>query len=178
MRQDLPNTSLVRSLSVRAGVAMLGSVLVACASFAPADVRPGQGIDAVLKSMGTPTGRYALAAGSQRLEYARGPYGLQTWMVDVDAAGRVVQVQQVLDETRFASVQPGATRDEVLLTLGRPGSVAGAWRDRKLWYWRYENHVCRWFVVTLTPDDRVQDAGFAPDPACDHDDDDDLLSRD
>ena len=155
-----------------AAPSLLGLLLAACASFAPADLRPGQSADDVTRALGTPTGRYPLPDGASRLEYARGPYGLQTWMVDLDAGGHVSQVRQVLTENDFATLRPGDTRADVLLKVGRPGFVGGAWRDRKLWYWRYDNYICRWFVVTLTPDDHVQDAGFMPDPACDGNDDD------
>ena len=39
----------------------------------PGDLRKGQTAEDVAKSMGAPTGRYALAGGATRLEYARGP---------------------------------------------------------------------------------------------------------
>lgn len=150
-------------------------LLSACAAWHPERIPLGGTADEASKVLGSPTSRYALGAGATRLEYAGGPYGQQTWMVDLDAGGHVSQVRQVLTEAEFAGVHPGASRDEVLLKLGRPGSVAGAWRDRKLWYWRYQNYECRWFVVTLDPDEHVQDSGYAPDPACD--DDDSLLFR-
>lgn len=161
----------------RVAIGVSALLLAGCVASVPTRVQPGLSADEVPRRLGPPTGRYALAGGAQRLEYARGPYGLETWMIDVDATGRVVQVHQVLNEFDFAEVRPGQTRDEVLSRIGRPGEVRGAWQDRKLWYWRYDNVMCRLFAVTLNPDDRVRDAGFVPDPACDRDGEDDLLRR-
>jgi hypothetical protein len=44
--------------------------------------------------------------GTQRLEFARGPFGRHTYMVDLDAQGRVANVEQVLDARHFARVTP------------------------------------------------------------------------
>lgn len=150
------------------GAAVL--LLAGCVASIPTQVQPGQPGDEVMRRVGAPTQRYALPDGSSRLEYARGPYGLETWMIDLDAAGRVKQVRQVLTEAEFATVLPGQTRDEVLRHIGRPGTVQGAWQDRTLWYWRYDNVLCRLFSVTLESDGRVRDAGYATDPACEDDD--------
>lgn len=152
------------------------ALMAGCAGMQPSAVQPGQSGDEVLRTLGAPTSRYALADGATRLEYAGGPYGLKTWMVDLAPDGRVRQVRQVLDEPTFAQVHPGDTRDDVLRQIGRPGHAQGAFRDRTLWYWRYENYLCKRFIVTLDPSGRVQDAGYGPDPACE-DDDRDLMRR-
>jgi hypothetical protein len=151
--------------------ATVASLLAACANYAPpASVQPGQSIDDVTRAYGQPTGRYALPQGGTRLEYARGPYGKHTWMIDADASGRVRSVQQVLTEANFATVQPGETAEDVLRKLGRPSERRGAFRNTELWSYRYDATFCQWFVVTMTPDRRVRDAGYAPDPLCDADD--------
>lgn len=141
-------------------------LLGACAGYGPGDLKPGASIDEVRRTMGTETGRYALPDGGMRLEYARGPLGTDTFMIDFDGAGRVVRIRQVLTEANFLTVQPGATRDEVLATLGRPSEVRHAWRNGELWTYRYSHHACLLFVVTMNPDGRVRDAGYVPDPAC------------
>jgi hypothetical protein len=152
--------------------ATAASLLTACAGYAPpASLQPGQSIDEVTRSYGQPTGRYALPQGGTRLEYARGPYGKHTWMIDADASGRVHSIQQVLTEANFATVKPGETAQDVLLKLGRPSERRGAFRNTELWAYRYDATFCQWFVVTMTPDRQVRDAGYVPDPMCDPDDD-------
>src|ERR1700704_120591 len=92
-------------------------VLAACAPLSP-PASPGQTEAEVLGSLGMPTGRYALADGARRLEFARGPFGRVTWMVDVDSAGRVTRAAQVLQEPYFAQVVDGMPRDDLLRLLG------------------------------------------------------------
>ncbi len=118
-------------------------------------------------TLGPPTGEYPLAGGARRLEYARGPFGKQTWMVDLDAAGRVAQVAQVLVPHYFAQVHSGMTRAEVLPILGRPGFRQREFRDKETWSWRFENPFCDWAQVTFAADGRVVDGvAQAMDPTC------------
>lgn len=156
--------------SVPATVA--GAIVFALAGCAPVPPAPSQPREAVLAAWGPPTGRHALPGGGERLEYASGPFGRTTWMVDLDAAGRVSASTQVLNEAHFAEFQgraPGMSRAELLRTLGRPGQVQGAGlRGGELWSWRYPTNDCLWFQVTLdTAADRVRDAGYGIDPRCD-----------
>ena len=148
--------------------AMLVALLGACAGYAPGGVGPGQREADVARGMGTPTGRYALPGGATRLEYARGPYGRHTYMIDLDAAGRVARVEQVLNEATFLRVNPGMTQSELLLLLGRPGEVFSVrLKDAQVWNWRYPTNDCLWFQTTVTRDGRVLDAGRGIDPRCD-----------
>lgn len=155
---------------VRLTACSVGSLAALCACTTPPS--PGQAREAVLAAWGAPTGRYTMPAGAERLEYATGPYGRMTWMVDVDGAGRVAQVRQVLNEAHFAQFQaraPGMRRDELLRTLGRPGERHGAGlRGGELWSWRYPTNDCLWFQVTVdTASDTVRDAGYGIDWTCD-----------
>lgn len=128
----------------------------------------------VERALGMPNARHALPVG-ERLEFATGPYGRTTWMVDLNAAGKLESARQVLDERHLLEVQarlPGMTRDALLRTLGRPGEVrGGGWQGGQVWSWRYETHWCLWFQVSIGDDGRVRDGAFLPDPVCDHDDD-------
>lgn len=153
--------------------ALLASALVAgCASYGPPSVQPGQSLDAVVAQLGEPTGRYALPDGTTRFEYARGPFGKHTWMVDVDASGRVTGWKQVLTEGNFNAVQPGMTQDELLARLGRPSErQPGGWQGGQVWSYRYDAVFCQWFQVSVE-EGRVRDAAYAPDPLCDHGDND------
>ncbi|MBL8343567.1 MAG: hypothetical protein JNL30_19010 [Rubrivivax sp.] len=142
-----------------------------CAVAPPA---PGQPRDALLARWGTPTARYALPAptGGERLEYASGPFGRTTWMVDLDAAGRVMAARQVLNEAHFAEFSAraqGINQAELLRTLGRPGERHGAGIvGGEIWSWRYPTNDCLWFQVSIdTAADRVRSAGYGIDWHCD-----------
>jgi hypothetical protein len=121
--------------------------------------------------MGAPTGRYAMPDGGTRLEYATGPHGRQTWMVDLAADGRTRAFAQVLERRNlwdFAQRAPGMTQDQLLRELGRPAErrhagLAGG----ETWSWRYPTNDCLWWQVSVGPDGRVIGAGEGIDPACD-----------
>lgn len=138
---------------------------------------PGQTEAEVVQRFGAPTGRYAMPGGVTRLEYATGPYGRETWMVDLDAGGRVTGARQVLGEASFDSFQrlapvtgPGIPREQVLRTLGRPGEVrGGGWQGGQVWSWRYPTNDCLWFQVSIGDDGLTRGGAFGPDPLCDRD---------
>jgi len=173
----LPASPLLATLRARAArraapllVATLAVALTACASLVPRPPQPGQTEADAVAGLGQPTGRYALPDGVQRVEFARGPYGRVTWMVDLDAGGRVLRAEQVLTPQHFARVRPGMPRDELLRLLGRPADRQGEWMDRETWSWRYETYECMWVRVTLDANGRVRGgASYLPDPRCDAD---------
>lgn len=154
----------------RAGVVLLVALLTACATPPPA---PGTPREAVLQAWGQPTARYALPEGVERLEYATGPFGRTTWMIDLDATGRVRQARQVLNEAEFLQVQIGAgsgemTRDELLRWIGTPGERRhGGWAGGEVWSWRYPTNDCLWFRASVADSGRVTSAAFGTDPVCD-----------
>lgn len=154
-------------MTVRRWVIAMAVSLAACAGYGPAGVSAGSTEAEVVQAMGQPTGRYTLPAGVQRLEYARGPYGRHTFMVDLDAQGRVAKVEQVLDARHFATIVPGQTRDEVLRTLGRPGERAGMMRDGQIWSWRYANNDCLWWQAQFDAQGIVTGAGYGQERGCD-----------
>jgi hypothetical protein len=158
-------------LLLRAVSALLAALVVAgCAAYGPGDLRAGAGEADVAARMGPPTGRHAMPDGATRLEYARGPYGRETYMVDLDAGGRVVRIEQVLGETQFRErMAVGMTRDEVRRTFGRPAEARRVgFVGREVWSWRYPTNDCLWFRATFGPDGRLIDAGgYLPDPMCD-----------
>ena len=149
-------------------IATLALTLGACTGYGPGDVRSGQSADEVARSMGAPTARYPLAGGGTRLEFARGPYGKHTYMVDTDAAGRVTGWQQVLDEKAFNALPVGTPADEVLRTIGTPSERFAIPRQRlDIWNYRYETPFCIWFQVSVDQQDRrVRETGYGPDPHC------------
>ncbi len=143
-------------------------LLGACAPVPPA---PGTSASDVQAAWGRPTASYALPDGKSRLEYATGPFGRTTWMVDLDAGGRVVASRQVLGEAEFLQVQTAGaiSRDELLRWLGTPGERkhGGALVGGELWSWRYPTNDCLWFQVSLSAAGVVTGSGYGIDPRCD-----------
>jgi hypothetical protein len=145
----------------------LAALLCACAPVPPL---PGTAAADLQRDWGKPTARYALPDGGQRLEYATGPYGRTTWMVDTDAAGRVTRARQVLTEAEFLLVQGAVNlrREELLRWLGTPGERRhGGWPGGEVWSWRYFTNDCLWFQSSVADDGRVTGSTIGIDPACD-----------
>lgn len=160
---------MARTLGRLLAGAALAALLGACATPPPG---AGTTRDEVLRQWGAPTGRYALGAGAERLEYATGPWGRTTWMIDLDAGGRVTQARQVLSEAEFLQVQTraasGLTRDELLRWIGRPGEVkGGGWQGGQVWSWRYPTNDCLWFQVSIDDAGGVRGGAISIDPTCD-----------
>lgn len=120
---------------------LLGALaLSACAAFSP--VQPGMTRDEVVARFGTPTRVVALPSGT-RLQYTGQPAGRYATMVDLDAAGRVVQARQVLNARDFARIEIGRwTRQDVERELGRPAFV-----DRVA-SWPFDIMTYRWFDMS------------------------------
>jgi hypothetical protein len=154
----------------------LSVALVGCAGYGPGGLKTGDPAAEVERQMGPATGRYSLPGGGTRLEFARGPMGLHTYMVDLDVQQRVVTWAQVLSAERFATVQPGMSREALLLALGRPAETYRFSRQNEdVWNYRYDNPLCWWFVVSLDIDGPVRATTQMPDPRCDKSNDPDRL---
>jgi hypothetical protein len=164
MRRGVCST-LMRALSLLPLVALLA----ACATPGFTPLKGGMSEAEVVKAWGPPTARHALPAGT-RLEWATGPEGLETWMVDLDAAGKAVLWRQVLSYANLRAVQgqlPGLSTQELLAALGRPGHQRPDRNGGEVWSWRHESPFCLWFQASINVSGRVKDAAFAPDPKCD-----------
>ena len=128
---------------------LLGAValLIGCAGN---QIQSGMDRDAVIASLGVPTAIVTLASGT-RLQYSGQPAGQRAWMVDLDAAGRVVQVRQVLTALEFARIQVGAwTSSDVLREFGPPASIdrVGNWPYDILTYrWRDSEDMFIWVYL-------------------------------
>lgn len=140
-------------------------MVTACGSVSLGVPYGGRSEAELITAKGLPTGRYALPGGQQRLEFARGPQGRQTFMADVGSHGRVIQFEQVLDARRFALVTPGATRNGVLRTIGQPSDRAPS-RDGEVWALRYANRHCVWYQIELDHNGVVKATGYKPEPGC------------
>jgi hypothetical protein len=149
-----------------AAIALLA--LAGCAGYGPGNLAPGQTEADVRARMGEPTDKVNLPSGGSRLEYARGPMGAHTYRIELDTAGRVQGVSQILTEANFAAVRRGEGKAEVRDQLGRPSEQRTGWRGvGEVWSYRYDYRFeCRWFQVWLV-DDKVREASYAIDPNCD-----------
>lgn len=150
-------------------LALAGLLLAGCVNMSsPTKLAPGASAEAIRAQLGEPTGRYTLPEGRTRLEYARGPFGRETWMLDVAANGALLEATQVLNEARFATIKAGMTSEEVLRIIGRPSKLGYVgWQKQTVWNYRYASPFCQWFQVGLGQDGIVQDTGYGPDPLCD-----------
>lgn len=113
--------------------------LAACASYAGRGLEPGAATrDEVIAVMGAPALRWKDAGGEQ-LAYPRGPAGYHTFMVFLDPDGRLIKIENVLDEPHFAGLAPGSTdRAGVLRQFGPPLlSTYFKSRDEEVWEYRY-----------------------------------------
>lgn len=141
------------------GFAVVGALLAGCAS-EPTRIAPGTSRADTLQRLGAPTAVYPLPGGGERLQYSRAPAGFEVNDVDLNAAGRVVSVRQVLDERWFAAdIQDGVWREaDILRTYGRPfeiGRVASF--DGGVWTWRYKaQNVRRLLYIYVDPQGLVQ----------------------
>lgn len=110
------------------------AVLIAgCASY-PSNIQPGMSRDEVLARFGKPAVMEP-GPGGERLVYATGPMGQLAFGVDLDRAGRVADVEQVLTLENFGRIQSGKWSErDVLWNFGPPA-------DRRkfgdLWAWDY-----------------------------------------
>ena len=155
-----------------APIALVALATAGCVGYGPQGLSRGAPEQAVVQRMGPPTGVYPRPEGGRRLEFARGPMGRHTFMVDLDPGGRVLQWEQVLTEARFNALQAGLSRQEVLYRLGRPShEMHIPRRHERVWSYRYESPFCQWFQVSLdTRTDRVTQTGYNVDPLCDAND--------
>lgn len=141
-----------------AGLAAVAALMAGCA-FTP--VQPGMSREQVMASYGTPTRALPLATGT-RLQYSRQPAGQSAVMVDLDAAGKVVSVREVLTLQEFLRIEPGQwTREDVEREFGPPARIdrVASWSGDIMNYrWR-DNLQDMFFWVYLDAGNRVQRTG-------------------
>jgi hypothetical protein len=159
------------STSVRAAVLLASALGAGCAAFFnPSSLPLGSKVSSATEALGRPTGEYPLADGGKRLEFARGPFGKHTWMLDYDASGGLKTVQQVLTEANFNAIRAGMSSDDLLRTLGRPSETSLlSWQRQTVWSYRYDAIFCQWFQVGIDQSGKVVDSAYGPDPLCDKD---------
>lgn len=146
------------------------ALLMACQAYGPQGLVPGASKAEVQAHMGKATASHSPPVDqtkvASRLEFARGPMGKHTYMLDFDAQGRLLAWEQVLTETQFFKVAPGWREAEVRAWLGTPSNVRSVgWRGETVWSYRYESPFCVWFEISLI-NASVVGTGNGPDPLC------------
>ncbi len=144
----------MQSLSVRIPTLVIALACGACAYDA---VQPGMSRADVITRMGQP-GRIVPLASGTRLQYSGQSAGPYAYMVDLDAADRVVQMRQVLTPSEFSRIVVNQwTRDDVERAFGQPASIDHVanwptdimtyrWFDgQRMFFWVYldRNNVVR-----------------------------------
>lgn len=156
------------------------TLLLAAALAACAPLQAPKSEQAALRNWGVPTGRHTLPDGTQRLEYATGPNGRATWMLDLGPAAAtqgsppddrpVLRARQVLTDTELMAVQAALPMPAgaLLQWIGRPGETRhGGRAGGRVWAWRYQTNDCLWFLVSVDDAGTAQSAAFMTDPRCD-----------
>jgi hypothetical protein len=143
------------------------AALAGCAgTYGPQGLRTGSTLGEVTSALGPPSGRHP-RAGGERVEFARGPYGKHTYMLDFDAGGRLIHVEQVLDEAHFSALKVGMPAEQVLRRIGHPSEASYLPRQKHtLWSYRYFNPFCIWFQVSIDTNGHVAELGQNFDPLC------------
>ena len=156
----------------RRSAVLLAVLLASCAlgPYSPGGVPPGAPRDEVLRIMGPPTAIYTMPDGHQRLEYNRMPAGRQTFMIDLDACGRMARWENVLDEAHFDAIRPGMTTADVLRLIGPPTFTSPYHRPEPGITWNYRFQTiqrCILFEISFdAATGKVIDSDYPPDPAC------------
>ncbi|MDB5762603.1 MAG: outer membrane protein assembly factor BamE [Herminiimonas sp.] len=105
-------------------LAVLLSMLGACAGFGTVPVNAGDTESQVVAKLGKPTHRYQNGT-DHLLEYMNGPFGQTTYMARIGPDNRLISYEQVLTTQKFAMLKPGqATKDDVLHTIGAPSDTS------------------------------------------------------
>lgn len=145
---------------------LAAAALVAGCATNPLSLPPGTPAAELGAKLGEPTAKHTIAGGT-RWEYATGPYGKFTWMLDLDASGTLRSSRQVLTEREFNTVRAGTSVAELRTQLGRPSETWRIdWQKQTVWSYRYDTPFCILFHVGIGDDGRVVDTGYGPDWMC------------
>ena len=151
---------------------VLGLALAGCAlgRYSPSGVTAGAPREEILRLMGPPTATYTMPDGHERLEYNHMPAGRHTFMIDLDAGGRMAHWENVLDENHFAAIVPGMRAPDVLRLIGPPTYTWHYFRPTPgiTWLYRFDT-IQRCILFEIAFDKAtgvVLEGDYPPDPAC------------
>ncbi len=140
-------------------LASLLMLLTGCA------IKPGMSREDVVSTWGRPTAELD-RGGVHRLQYSRQPMGQSVVMVDLDAAGRVVQSREVMNLSAFSEIDISGktTREDILWAFGPPAKIDGvaSWQG-DIWSYRWKELDNMWFWVYFDPSGVVRRTQQGPD---------------
>ncbi|OLL32732.1 hypothetical protein BTH42_05135 [Burkholderia sp. SRS-W-2-2016] len=134
-----------------------------------------QGADAstIVARLGPPREVYDLPDGGKRLMWPTQPMGETTTAADIDAAGKIVTVRQVLQPNEFYRAEIGKwTRSDVLVNFGRPVETSYfPLMKREVWTYRYLEDNVWYMLYSFYFDDQgiLRTTQKTPDPLHDPD---------
>jgi hypothetical protein len=125
---------------ITAAIAAIATILPGCDSFVLQDIKPGVTTAVEVRAnMGNPGYEFRNEDGGVTWEYTRQPSGVHCYMISFGPDQIVQKVDQVLNETNYAKVQAGMSRDEIRRLLGKPARVETFNNLREeVWEWRIE----------------------------------------
>ena len=118
-------------------------LLTACASFDGYNLTPGQSnVEEVEKVMGAPADKRAGPGGETWYYYPRQPYGRKTFVARIAPEGRLIALEQRLNDENVAKIIPNTTRAEQVRDLfGPPYQVQRFERmERDVWSWKMRRY--------------------------------------
>lgn len=144
---------------------LLAALLAGCGTVE--SLKPGMPRAEVIARWGQPTRVLPLPTG-ERLQYSFQPIGQEAVMVDIDAAGRVVQARQVLNQQNIEQVPTDGrwTWADIDREFGPPAATGavGRW-DGPVWTYRWRGGmVDQLFWVFFDPEGRVRRTQIGMDP--------------
>lgn len=156
-----------RILALCAALACLA--LSGCASIT--EVKPGTPIAEVEKQFGKPTTICPLPDGGQRMVWSQQPSGQYAWGTNVNAAGQVGPIVQLLDDREFDKLREGVwTPERVLCEFGPPEDISKVGLPSHLkivWSYRYRQYNT-WYMLMYvffgTDGKQVTEHYPGPDP--------------
>ena len=116
------------------------ALLAGCASYSGRGLKPGIASETEVKNlMGEPAATWEMPGGFV-WAYPRGPLGLETFLVRFDENGKLVLIEQVLNDDRFAQIKTGITHDDVFHLIGPPfQTITFPRTDTTSWDYRYRD---------------------------------------
>ncbi|WP_259295224.1 hypothetical protein [Paraburkholderia sp. DHOC27] len=132
----------------RAALVCFGTLLLAGCAQPWQRFQQGQDESTIVATLGPPREVYDLPNGGKRLMWPTQPMGETTTAADIDGAGKIVNVRQVLDPLEFYKAQIGTwTKSDVLVNFGRPVETSYfPLMKREVWTYRYmESNV--WYMM-------------------------------
>jgi outer membrane protein assembly factor BamE (lipoprotein component of BamABCDE complex) len=117
------------------------ALLAGCASYSGRGLKPGISTETEVREvMGTPATTWETPGGST-WSYPRGPLGVETFLVRFDESGKLVLIEQVLDDAHFDRIKAGMTQDDVLHLIGPSVQIKVTYllSDDTSWDYRYRD---------------------------------------